>query len=107
MRCKLHEVQHMSVAARNLRAAERFLLVPPLAASFGATPVALSDLSVQGARFRHDLPIEAGSKAVLHVPVEGRPAASVEAMIVWTHPDAMAPRKFFSGVRSYGSTDVM
>ena len=32
--------------ARNLRTAERFLLAPPLAATFGTSPVAICDISL-------------------------------------------------------------
>jgi hypothetical protein len=98
----------MHEAARNLRTAERFLLVPPLAAHFGSMAVALSDISSQGGRFRHDRPIETGTKAILHVPLEGRPVPEkVEAMVVWSQPDAATPGKYLSGIRTYGPAEVM
>lgn len=96
-----------SSAARSLRTAERFLLVPPVSATFGPLPVSLSDISRQGARFRHDLPLENGAKAILKVPVEGqaRPVA-LEAVVVWTQADPQAGKQV-SGVRTYGSMDEM
>lgn len=93
--------------ARNLRTAERFLLAPPLAATFGAAAVAVCDISAQGARFRHDRPIETGTKAILQVPIDGRSApVALEAMVVWTQADATAPGKQVSGARTWGATDA-
>ena len=84
-------------AARNLRTAERFLLAPPIQGTFGASPIAVCDISEKGARFRHDRPLEAGAKSVLKLAVDA--PLSLEAMIVWTQPDG--PR-FVSGARTYG-----
>jgi hypothetical protein len=98
----------MIEAARNLRTAERFLLAPPLAATFGSAPVAICDISAKGARFRHDGPLENGSKSLLNVAVEGRPApVSLEAAVVWTQPDPTMSGKFMSGCRTYGPPEVM
>src|SRR5689334_18196099 len=72
---------------RNLRTAERFLLAPPLAATFGAAPVAVCDISEKGARFRHERALEAGAKSVLQIAAAGAPV-SLEAIVVWTQPDA-------------------
>src|SRR4051812_2305883 len=70
--------------ARNLRNVERFLIVPPLAGTFGVTQVAVSDISSKGGRFRHESPLETGAKAILKL-AEGRVAPLVlEAVIVWT-----------------------
>ncbi|HEX6101321.1 MAG TPA: PilZ domain-containing protein [Thermoanaerobaculia bacterium] len=91
---------------RNLRTAERFLLAPPLAATFGAAPVAVCDISEKGARFRHDRALEAGTKAVLQIASAGAPV-SLEATVVWTQPDPAFAGKFLSGVRTYGPAEVM
>ena len=48
----------IETAARNLRTSERFLLEPPISAQFGASPVAVCDISAKGARFRHGQPLE-------------------------------------------------
>ena len=91
--------------ARNLRNVERYLIVPPLAAMFGAAPVALSDISSKGGRFRHEMPLETGAKASLKI-TEGRVTPLLlEAVIVWTQqePDS----RFVSGVRTYGSPAVI
>jgi hypothetical protein len=91
-------------AARNLRTAERFLLAPPLHATFGAAPVAVCDISEKGARFRHDKPLETGSKAVLKLAVDSvRPSPlTLEAVIVWTQLDGAVPGRYVSGARTYG-----
>lgn len=95
-------------AARNLRTAERFLLAPPLAATFGALPVAICDISAKGARFKHDKPFEMGMKALLKLAMESGPkSVMLEAVVVWTQPDATLPGRFVSGVRTYGSADVV
>ncbi|MEO8383130.1 MAG: PilZ domain-containing protein [Acidobacteriota bacterium] len=98
----------MHEAARNLRTAERYLLAPPLAATYGDVRVAVCDISAQGARFRHDAPIEGGAKALLRIAVEGREApVLLEAAAVWTQPDPMLAGKFLSGVRTYGSPELI
>ena len=98
----------MHEAARNLRTAERFLLAPPLAATFGAAPVAICDISAKGARFRHDKPFENGAKSILHVAVDGRATpVPLEAVVVWTQPDPTWPGKFMSGARTYGPAEIV
>jgi len=98
----------MHEAARNLRAAERFLLAPPLSATFGGSAVAVCDISATGARFRHDRPLEAGSKSLLKIAVDGRPApVTLEAVVVWTRPDPVFEGKYLAGARTYASADVL
>ncbi len=95
-------------AARNLRTVERFLLAPPLTGTFLTTQVAVCDISARGARFKHDKPLETGKKGVLKLPMEGRPAPlALEAVVVWSQPDGGTPGRFLSGVRTYGSPDVI
>ncbi len=95
-------------SARNLRTAERFLLAPPISAVFGAADVAVCDISARGARFRHAHALETGSKGILRMPIEGRPApVSLEAVIVWTASDRTQPGKFESGVRTYVTPELM
>lgn len=93
--------------ARNLRTAERFLLAPPLSATFGTSPVAICDISAKGARFRHDRPIEAGTKAVLKMATEVQPPVLVEAVIVWSQPDTATPGRYVSGVRTYAPAETV
>jgi len=105
---KLSAIPMHESPARNLRRAERYLLSPPITGAFGAAEVAICDISSRGARFRHTQALEAGGKGILKLPVDGRSApVSLEAVIVWTHPDASQPGRFESGVRTYGSPDLV
>ncbi len=97
----------MHQAARSLRTSERYLIAPPLGASFGASPVSICDISAQGARFLHEKKLETGVKAVLKVMMQGLPPIALEAMIIWSQPDASAPGAYLSGARVYGPTDVI
>lgn len=98
----------MHDAARNLRTAERFLLAPPLAATFGKTRVAVCDISDRGARFRHDGELDGGAKSLLRLEVEGQSApVPIEASVVWTRPDPTVLGKFQSGVRTYGAPELI
>src|SRR5687768_1482999 len=83
---------HMyEASARNLRTVERFLLAPPLSATFGTSPVSICDISARGARFRHEMPLETGRKGVLKMTMEGRPTPlSLESVVVWTEREAGA-----------------
>jgi hypothetical protein len=95
-------------APRSLRTVERFLLTPPMTANFGVSTVAVSDISERGARFLHDSALETGQKGVLKLSMDGRPAPlALEAVVVWTQPDSGGPAKFVSGVRTYGSPQVV
>jgi hypothetical protein len=94
-------------AARNLRTAERYLLAPPLAATFGDAPVAICDISAKGARFRHDQPLQAGTKAILRIATDkGAAHLELEAVVVWSQSDATTGRHV-SGARTYGSPELV
>ena len=98
----------MQAGARNLRTVERFLLAPPLAADFASAPVSICDISARGARFLHEKPLETGKKGVLKLPMEGRPSPlALEAVVVWSQADSGAPGTFVSGIRTYGSPEVV
>jgi len=95
-------------AARTLRTAERYLLQPPLSARFGDAAVSICDISAKGARFTHSHSLEMGHKSVLRLVLDGRPAPlQLEAVVVWTQVDPIAPSRFVSGVRTYGAPDVV
>ncbi|HVG22860.1 MAG TPA: PilZ domain-containing protein [Thermoanaerobaculia bacterium] len=98
----------MHETARNLRTAERFLLAPPLTATFGGADVAVCDISATGARFRHGHAVEAGAKSLLKISADGRPSpVMLEAVVIWTQPDPMFVGKFLSGARTYGPAEVL
>lgn len=88
------------------RRAERHLLEPPLAATFRGSPVAVCDISAEGVRFRHDLPLQTGTKSVLLIAADGRPAPiALETMIVWTQRDTALPGVHVSGGRTWGHAE--
>lgn len=94
--------------ARNLRTAERFLLEPPLSGHFGMSVVTVCDISAKGARIRHGQPLEMGHKSALRVAIDGRtPPVSLESVVVWTQPDASAKDRWISGLRTYGSVELI
>ena len=78
-------------AARTLRTAERYLL---------------EDIAVLYRAHSHSL--EMGHKSVLRLTLDGRTAPlQLEAVVVWTQVDPIAPSRFVSGVRTYGAPDVV
>jgi len=94
--------------ARNLRTAERYLLEPALAGQFGTSAVSVCDISMKGARIKHGLPLEMGRKSALRMPIDPRArAVSLEAVVVWTQPDGGAKDRWVSGLRTYGSPEMI
>ena len=93
----------MHDSARSLRTAERFLLAPPLAATFGTADVVICDISARGVRFRHEAPLQTGAKSILRIAVEPQvPHLDLETIVVWTQADTTTRGKFVSGSRTYG-----
>jgi len=79
-------------------------------ATFGGVAVAITDLSIKGARFTHQAPIEAGSKSALKLTLEGRPApVSLDSMVVWTQVEESERegKRFVSGIRTYASPETV
>jgi hypothetical protein len=98
----------MHQAARSLRTAERYLIAPPLTATFGAAAVSVCDISERGARFRHARKLETGSKSVLNLVMDDRRVpVGLEAIIVWCQPDTSDPTLYLSGARTYGPPEVV
>ena len=98
----------MPEATRTLRTAERYLLQPPLPGHYDGRAVSICDISAKGARFTHGHSVEMDRKALLRIAVDGRPApVQLEAVVVWTQVDPVAPTRFVSGVRTYGAAEVM
>jgi hypothetical protein len=98
----------IDAVARNLRTAERFLLQPAVPAVFGDSPIQICDLSLGGARFRHDASIATGTKNLLRVAVGDRSRPlMVESVVVWSQPDSSTPGRYVSGLRALSGTDVM
>src|SRR5580765_2202066 len=94
--------------ARNLRTAERYLLEPALTGQFGTSAVSVCDISMKGARIKHGLPLEMGLKSALRLPIDPRAQSlSLEAVVVWTQPDGGAKDRWVSGLRTYGSAEMI
>lgn len=80
--------------------------MPPLASSFGDVAVSVCDLSVKGARFRHEKPIEAGVKAVLRMGAVGSiTPLAIEASVIWSQPDPSWRGRYMTGVRTWVAED--
>ena len=98
----------IEAAARTLRTAERYLLQPPLAGYFDNAAVSICDISAKGARFTHGHSLAMGHKAVLRLTLDGRlTPVQLEAVVVWTQVDPIAPSRFVSGVRTYGAPEIV
>lgn len=96
----------MNNSIRPHRRSERHLLAPPLAATFHGASVAVCDISAEGVRFRHDVPLQTGTKSVLLIAAEGKATPiALETLIVWTQADAGMPGWRVSGGRTYGDAE--
>lgn len=93
-------------AAKNLRSAERFLIDPPLAGTFGNASVALCDISGKGARVRHEQKLPTGTKGLVTIPLTSVSAVSLEGLVVWTQKESENGR-FVSGLRTYASDETV
>lgn len=80
--------------------------MPPLASSFGDVSVSVCDLSIRGARFRHDKPLEAGGKALLKLGA-GAQASTIEAAVIWSQPDPSWRGRYMTGVRTWAAEEKM
>src|SRR5262249_8294348 len=56
----------------------------------------------------HGQPLEMGHKSALRLAVDPRAQpVSLEAVVVWTQPDASAKKRWVSGLRTYGSAELI
>jgi hypothetical protein len=81
---------------------ERFILIPPLEAVFGALRASIGDISTGGARIRHGDPIDAGRKAKLRFRLDGSSSSiALESELVWTQSSLSADlhERHVSGLR--------
>jgi len=94
--------------ARSLRTAERFLLQPAVPALLGDSPIRICDLSLGGARFRHESSVPTGTKKTLRIALSERATpAIVESVVVWSQPDASTPGQYVSGLRTLSGPEAM
>lgn len=79
--------------------------MPPLASSFGEVSVSVCDLSIRGARFRHEKPLEGGTKAILKLGAGPNARAGIEASVIWSQPDPSWRGQYMTGVRTWAPED--
>lgn len=93
----------MEKPSHNKRSVERHVLTPAVDASFGALGVSIQDISNKGARFKHDAPVEAGSKSQLRFRTDtATPPVAMEAIVVWTQPVSPDESgRYVSGVKLF------
>ncbi len=94
--------------ASSLRRAERFLLQPAVPAILGDSPIRICDLSLGGARFRHESSLPTGTKKALRIALNDRISpVMVESVVVWSQADGSTPGQFVSGLRALSSDAAM
>lgn len=90
--------------------AERFLLVPPVDATYGPTAVTIGDISSSGVRLRHGAEIVAGAKAMLRFKLPGAVTpVALEGEVVWTQASLSADLResHVSGVRLHANAETI
>lgn len=90
--------------------AERFLLLPPVEANYGAAQVIIGDISASGVRLRHGDEIAVGAKAMLRFRLPGAVTpVSLEGEVVWTQPSLSADlrERHVSGIRLHVNSDTI
>ncbi|MCU1347669.1 MAG: hypothetical protein JWO56_699 [Acidobacteria bacterium] len=92
----------MTSDIQELRAAERYMVVEPLAGSFAAASVWVHDICEHGVQIVHPQPLRIGTKSRLWFK-RGRTTAATQATVVWSRlsqtPDAEGKLLYRSGVR--------
>ncbi|HUR82951.1 MAG TPA: PilZ domain-containing protein [Thermoanaerobaculia bacterium] len=83
----------------DLRKGDRFLVAEAVEGTFGATPVALLNMSLGGAQLLHAQPLRIGTRAMLTFRHAGE-GASVNVIVVWSHLSQTAEGlRYHSGVK--------
>ena len=95
---------------RELRAAERYQVLEPIAGSFGAAEVIVRNIGDQGAQIEHAQPLRLATKARLWFK-RGDVAISVQAIVVWSHlsktPNEKGKYLYLSGIRIDSQADEL
>lgn len=90
--------------------AERFLLLPPVEATYGAAAVTIGDISSSGVRLRHGNEIASGAKSMLRFKLPGAVTpVALEGEVVWTQSSLSADlrERYVSGVRLHAGLDTV
>ncbi len=92
----------MTTEVRELRTAERYVVIEPLPGSFGSAAVSVHDICEHGVQIIHAHPLRIGTSARLWFK-RGTTAAASQATVVWSklsqRPDAEGKLLYRSGVR--------
>lgn len=100
----------MAEAQAQFERAERFLLLPPVEATYGSAAVSIGDISVSGVRIRHGNEIVAGAKAMLRFKLPGAVTpVALEGEVVWTQPSLSADlrERHVSGIRLHAGAETI
>jgi|GEM_PF-3479098 len=88
----------LSVQLPESRTKKRFSFQRPFAAAFAGKPIALLDLSQEGAQVGHEEQLPLNSESVLELTVTGMKTISLRGVAVWTRDSGQEfPRR--SGIR--------
>jgi hypothetical protein len=90
--------------------AERFLLLPPVEATYGSSAVSIGDISASGVRLRHGSEIVSGAKSMLRFKLPGAVTpVALEGEVVWTQSSLSADlrERYVSGVRLHAGADTV
>lgn len=74
----------MTIEVKELRTGERYVLDPPVPASFGAADVTVADIGYGGLQICHPLPIRIGSTSRLAFHL-GNVTVATSARMLWSH----------------------
>jgi hypothetical protein len=86
-----------------LRRADRFTAVDPIAGTFGAADASVLNLSISGAQITHSQPIRIGTVARLAFG-RGEAVVTAQARVLWSHvaPSAGGKLVYRSGLKLEG-----
>jgi hypothetical protein len=90
--------------------AERYLLLPPVEATFGGVNVVIGDISTSGVRLRHGDEMAVGAKGMLRFRLPGAVTpVALESELVWTQPSLSADirERHVSGVRLHATGETV
>jgi len=92
----------MTIEVKELRTGERYVLDPPVSASFGAAEVKVADIGYGGLQISHPLPIRIGSSSRLVFRL-GNVTIATTARMLWSHlwkvPNSNGKTTYRSGLR--------
>lgn len=74
----------MTIEVKELRVAERYVVDPPLSASFGSSDVSIVNIGSGGVQITHPVPIRIGSSSRLWFRI-GDVAVATSGRMIWSH----------------------